>query len=238
MPARPVEVPCSGNSGVSNVRKPLALEAEVGCCADAERSGAAARRKVSSTDREAMFSTSDERVLGTRGCARRPVPRPPRSPSCGTDRDPRSRGPPSPNVSAAANRNGRGKKRARANPASGAPAHGLRAPVFRESAWRPRRAGVRPSVPPAASSRLSRSKIVRPCLPRPAPSAVRTATSRSRAALRDSNRFAKLTQAINSSATDAPAAGISAVRFCPAISSRSGVTITRNARRGSPWGHL
>ena len=49
----------------------------------------------------------------------------------------------------------------------------------------------------------------------PAPRAARTATSRSRAAPRDSRRFVRLTQAINSSATDALNSKISAVVFFP-----------------------
>ena len=93
------------------------------------------------------------------------------------------------------------------------------------------------SVPNAASTRLS----VRNCatsLPRPAPSAARTATSRPRAAPRDSSRFVRLTQAISSSAADAHSSRISAVRVLPAISSRRGVTITECGPREVLRRHL
>ena len=88
------------------------------------------------------------------------------------------------------------------------------------------------TAPSPASTRLS----VRNCatsLPRPAPSAERTATSRPRAAPRDISRLARLTQAINSSAADAPSSASSAVCVLPVISSRNGFTITECGPRKS-----
>ena len=70
-------------------------------------------------------------------------------------------------------------------------------------------------------------------LPRPAPSAVRTATSLPRAAPRDISRFARLTHAISSSAADAHSNTISAVCVLPAISSRRGFTTTECGPRKS-----
>ncbi len=55
---------------------------------------------------------------------------------------------------------------------------------------------------------------------------MRTATSRLRAAPRESNRFVRLTQAITRSVADAQSSTVKAVRVRPAISSRSGMTST------------
>ena len=90
-------------------------------------------------------------------------------------------------------------------------------------------ASASPAIAPSpASTRLS----IRNCainLPRPAPSAARTATSRRRTAPRDSSRFARLTHAISRTAADAPSSTISDVCVLPASSSRKGVT---TAERG------
>ena len=81
---------------------------------------------------------------------------------------------------------------------------GMRSPT---SASRPRwqqRRHASPAMPPAAASTRLSVSIWRTSRPRPAPSAVRTPTSRSRAALRASSRFATLTQATSSTSTTAP----------------------------------
>ena len=159
------------------------------------------------------------------------VPRPPsRSPSCGASRDPRSAGA-SPNVNAAA----------MATPAENASTRqssvSRTAPmVSGTSVSRNRIAGRASASPATAPSPASTRLSVRNCaisLPRPAPSAARTATSRPRAAPRDISRFARLTHAISSSAADAHSSTISAVCVLPASSSRSGVTITECGPRKS-----
>ena len=147
---------------------------------------------------------------GTSGCAR-PLCRGRRREvaSCGATRDPRNAGA-SPKVNAAA-------IAAAAENASTRQSSVRRAAPMASGTSRSRnriagRASASPaSVPSAASTRLSVRNWAT-SLPRPAPSAARTATSRPRAAPRDSSRFVRLTQAINSSAADALSSRISAVR--------------------------
>ena len=157
------------------------------------------------------------------------VPRPPsRSPSCGKSRDPRSAGA-SPKVNAAA----------MATPAENASTRQSSASrtvpmVSGTSISRNRIAGTASATPATAPSAASTRLSVRNCaisLPRPAPSAARTATSRPRAVPRDISRFARLTHAISSSAADAHSNTMSAVCVLPAISSRNGFTTTE-------WGPL
>ena len=157
------------------------------------------------------------------------VPRPPcRSPSCGPSRDPRSAGA-SPKVNVAAMAAPAENASTRQSSAS------LTVPmVSGTSVSRNRIAGTASASPATAPSPASTRLSVRNCaasLPRPAPSAARTATSRPRAAPRDISRFARLTHAISRSAADAHSNTISAVCVLPAISSRNGATITE-------WGPL
>ena len=101
---------------------------------------------------------------------------------------------------------------------------------------RNRMAGTASASPTTAPSPARTRLSVRNCamsLPRPAPRAARTATSRPRAAPRDNSRFARLTQAISSNAADAHKRTINAVWVLPAISSRSGIMVTECGPRKS-----
>ena len=76
----------------------------------------------------------------------------------------------------------------------------------------PEKARATPSAPPASPSTSASVTSCRASRPRPAPSAVRTASSRDLAVARTSIRFATFTQAIRNTSETAPSRTESAVR--------------------------
>ena len=87
---------------------------------------------------------------------------------------------------------------------------------------------ARPTAAPQSESRTLSVMSCRTRRPRPAPSAVRTAISLSRAVARTSRRFATLAQAMSSTNATAPSMMSSGFRMSPTVNS---CTVARWARR-------
>ncbi len=162
--------------------------------------------------------------------SRQPIASASRSPSCGPKRDPRHAGA-SPKANAAA------RAAVVANASTRQSSVRRAAPIASgTSCSRNRMAGTASTSPATAPSPARTRHSVRNwaiSLPRPAPRATRTATSRLRTSPRDNSRFARLAQAINSNAAQAHIRTINAAWVLPAISSRRGIIVTECEPRKS-----